>query len=337
MVLLKKNDNFDVPLYASALFRFYFHDLKIGVFDIETTGLSPERASFILGGLASFSENTLEQYFADTLSEEAQLLEAFLQRLSGFHVLITYNGNSFDLPFLLRRAEKLNVPVPKNMPYPLDLYAVLNGHSSLRKFLPNLKQKTVENFMGLWTSRTDEISGAESVSLYLDYLMNKDPQKREVILLHNKDDVLQLSRLLSVLEKANLQKAMHAFGFPLFFKDGKHDVTVQKILIERNKLSVSGKQGGLPIEYHSYGNQQVDYLISFTKNTEDFSIQIPLEHARDTFYVDLRPLISDFSPLKKYSKVQEDYLIIKEKDEIHYLELHHFIQLFIKEIEVIAP
>ena len=51
---------------------------------------------------------------------------------------------------------------------------MLNGHSPIKRFVPNLKQKTVENYMGLWQSRDDEISGAESVELYNVYEKNHD-------------------------------------------------------------------------------------------------------------------------------------------------------------------
>ena len=50
--------------------------------------------------------------------------------------------------------------------------------------------------MGLWQSRDDEISGAESVELYNTYEKIQDPALGEKILLHNSDDILQLSRLL---------------------------------------------------------------------------------------------------------------------------------------------
>ena len=80
-----------------------------------------------------------------------------------------------------------------SMPYNLDLYLVLNGHSPIKKFVPNLKQKTVENYMGLWQSRTDEISGAESVELYNTYEKTGREDLESKILLHNSDDVIQLT------------------------------------------------------------------------------------------------------------------------------------------------
>ena len=36
-----------------AVLKPYFENLKVGIFDIETTGLSPDRCKFILGGLVT--------------------------------------------------------------------------------------------------------------------------------------------------------------------------------------------------------------------------------------------------------------------------------------------
>jgi hypothetical protein len=43
-------ENITSPLFSSAPFNQYFKDLRIGVFDIETTGLSPANSYLILSG-----------------------------------------------------------------------------------------------------------------------------------------------------------------------------------------------------------------------------------------------------------------------------------------------
>lgn len=66
--------------------------------------------------------------------------------------------------------------------------------------------------MGLWQSRDDEISGAESVELYNVYEKNHDPALGEKILLHNSDDILQLSRLLPVIGKSDFSQSHGSAG-----------------------------------------------------------------------------------------------------------------------------
>ena len=55
---------YEGPLYTSSLLDFYFSGMRIGVLDIETTGLNPARNKFILGGLLDLQTMTIHQYFA---------------------------------------------------------------------------------------------------------------------------------------------------------------------------------------------------------------------------------------------------------------------------------
>ena len=151
-------------LYQSRTLDFYFKGMRIGVLDIETTGLNPAVNHFILGGLYSVPEGTLHQFFAETRAEEEEALSGYLDILRDLDLVITYNGRHFDLPFVEKRWRRYS-GASAALPYNLDLYLVLNGHSPIKRFVPNLKQKTVENYMGLWQSRDEEISGEESVEL----------------------------------------------------------------------------------------------------------------------------------------------------------------------------
>ena len=80
--------------------------------DIETTGLSSKTASIYLIGACYYSENFWNgiQWFAETPEEEADIITAFFSFASDFSTLIHFNGNQFDLPFILGRCEILNLP-----------------------------------------------------------------------------------------------------------------------------------------------------------------------------------------------------------------------------------
>ena len=88
------------PAYTSSLLDFYFSGTRIGVRDIETTGLSPARNKFILGGLLDLQAMTMHQYLAENRGEERQVLEDFAEKVSGLDMAITYNGRHFDMPFI---------------------------------------------------------------------------------------------------------------------------------------------------------------------------------------------------------------------------------------------
>jgi len=327
---------------TSHAFDMYFKDCKICVLDIETTGLSPGRSHFVIGSLLSLEdgEARLLQYFAESVDEEKKLLTEYVTEAAKYDVLLTYNGKHFDIPFLLSRADKLELDV-FDMPYNLDLYLVLNGHSSLRKLLPNLKQKTVENFMGLWPYRTDTISGAESAMLYHQYLYLKENfedtvECMNVMLLHNKDDVLQLGKLLPILEKTDFHKAMHRMGFPVIFGDQK--LFVKNIVFEKNELKVSGTQTGAPIEYVSYGNDMSGCLIRFEQKRQTFEISVPLLKKSGLTIMDLRKLPIDVcEQFLKFPNFESEYLVFRSHNDIKYMEVNFFIKTFLlKVLEVIS-
>ena len=293
--------------YRSQIFDTYFGGMSVCVLDIETTGLSPGNSRFVLGSLLIIGdgEATLLQYFANDVSEEEQLLKEYVKKASEYDVILTYNGKRFDVPFLLSRAAKLDVDLPC-LPYNLDLYLVLNDHSQLRKLLANLKQKTVEDFMGLWPFRTDKISGAESAALYMRYLSLKESYEdteecKELMLLHNKDDVLQLGKLLPALGKADFHRAMYSLGFPVI--SGGKKIIVENIKFEGSSLKVKGAQTAGPVNYISYESGGLDCVIRFYKKSSDFEVVFPLP--------------------------SRGYLGLKNNNDIKYAEVNCFIKTFL--------
>jgi DNA polymerase III epsilon subunit-like protein len=293
--------------------------MKLGILDIETTGLNPERNHFVLGGLATASDNEImiSQFFSGSLADEQRTLAAFLTEVEKVDLLLTYNGKHFDLPFIRQRASDC-----PSLPYNLDLYLLLNNYSSLRKFLPNLKQKTVEDFMGLWCNRTDEISGRESVLLYHEFLQTGNVAAKEKILLHNADDVLQLYRLLKVLEKCDLHRAMYHMGFPISVGAGKTVLHVKRIKTAKNTLVITGDQSGAAIDYRAFE----PYQVTFDKSAKTFMLCAPLLRYANLVLIDLKSVNMDPSPFEKYPAYGESLLIIERNGEQNYRETNHFIK-----------
>lgn len=331
-----KNDYIDTKYikYQSRLLDFYIGNIKnkkIGVLDIETTGLSPQSNQFILGGLLIYKDSgvTVKQYFAENLDEEKQILIAFLNDLKTLDIIITYNGKHFDIKFLKARMDKLGILKNYQFPYNLDLYLLLNGHSTLRKFLPNLKQKTVENFMGLWSTRTDEISGAESVEMYKQFLTTQNSELRHLIMLHNSDDVLQLSQLLPVLEKSDVHKAFFNLGFPT------SSLYVTKISFDSKELKICGNQR-TPISYSAYGLDDCPCILNFDRFSEEFYINLPIIRRSGLVIVDTNAFEKDFSDLLKYESFENGFIVLKQGNSINYMETNHFVkQLLERILEVI--
>ena len=177
--------------------------------DIETTGLSrAKHGIYLIGcGLVVDDNNIyVNQLFAEQPSEEAALLSEFSDFLMKKHVtrIITFNGGSFDLPFLAARAEKYALPLHLSGYELFDIYRELTNRKQLF-CLANYRQKTVEQFLGI--CREDKYSGRELIAVYKSYTKSPDGDAEEVLLLHNCEDVLGMIDLLSIFAYETLLKS----------------------------------------------------------------------------------------------------------------------------------
>lgn len=264
--------------YHSNIFDQYFGNLRIAFMDIETTGLNPKGCKCILGGMGYYHKGseeaeeifTVKQYFLVNQQNEGEVLEAFKDELEKFDIIVTFNGNSFDIPFLNRRFEANGLsPLAIQPCQSFDLYWALNKHSHMRQILPNLKQKTVENYLGLWMNRTDEISGAESVALYMDYLQTKDSSLEEQILLHNRDDVVQLSSLLEIINKLDLHEIMFYNGFVILEDEKK--AYINQVKKNKNQFLITGRTKNCLLDYKAY---EEDFEIDLSAKNKSFVLKL---------------------------------------------------------------
>lgn len=167
--------------------------------DIETTGLSAwSHHVTLVGMLLPVPEQGLrrvEQYFVHHPSDEAEVLQHVALCLQRQTRIITYNGKSFDVPFLQARAERHGIRWPA-IPH-LDLLQITRSLQLVHGRFPNCRLQTVMSHFGL--VREDRTSGLEMVRAYARWLRNRDVRERDEILAHNRDDLLYLPELLQHL------------------------------------------------------------------------------------------------------------------------------------------
>lgn len=182
--------------YAPALKFIPDHAL---FFDIETTGFSPKKARVYLIGTACLQGSKLitEQFFADTIEDEPEVLSAFLRLCSQFDTLISFHGLGFDIPFLQKRCEKFSLELVYHNKNYVDLYQTASNYKHIFQ-LENYKQKTIERFFGI--SREDLYNGGDLIQIYKEYTKkpDTDPSLLRLLLLHNQEDVLGMVKLLSL-------------------------------------------------------------------------------------------------------------------------------------------
>ena len=173
------------------------------LYDIETTGLNPKSSQLYLLGILLFHKENIEliQYFAESVLDEEEILEQFFQLCKTKRVLISFNGEGFDNRFVESMAKSYGkLPLHLNLKQ-LDLFKLIRKR---KKFygLESCSLKSCERFLGIY--REDRCSGGELISVYREYLQDKDSEKKNMLLLHNREDIQNLPALFSFLAYENI-------------------------------------------------------------------------------------------------------------------------------------
>ena len=174
-------------------------------FDIETTGFSGDTSQLYLIGCVYHDGFgwKLIQWFADTRQAEAQVLEAFFNFLKRFKVLIHFNGDGFDIPYLLKCCRRLKLPYNFDSVISLDIYKKIKPLKKLLK-LPSMKQKSIEAFLHI--SRQDVYSGGQLIDIYHQYLRSHEDSLYHLLILHNADDLRGMPAILPILSYADMME-----------------------------------------------------------------------------------------------------------------------------------
>jgi uncharacterized protein YprB with RNaseH-like and TPR domain len=164
-------------------------------FDLETCGLS--NAPVFLAGTMHWngSDYVVRQYFARHYGEEAALVDEVARFLAGFETVISYNGKSYDVPFMADRASLHHVPFTRP-PRHVDLV-----HHARRRWaglLPNCRLVTLEMHV-CQRYRSGDIPSAEVPGLYHDYVRNGGAHRLIPVFHHNLLDVTTMDEILRAL------------------------------------------------------------------------------------------------------------------------------------------
>jgi len=163
--------------------------------DIETMGLYGQ--PIILLGIAQVQgdELLITQYLLRDISEEAGALCAFLSHVKGGGAYITFNGRMFDLPYINNRLAYHGIRANLKEPNFDLLYFSRRAWAGR---LPNCKLGTLEKYL-LGVKREDDVPSALVPDFYLTYLRTGNVGPLIPIVEHNRQDVVALAELFSVL------------------------------------------------------------------------------------------------------------------------------------------
>lgn len=243
-------------------------DESICFLDIETDGLSHSNNKIILVGLLihSKSKSKIVQIFCERLDEEPTLILTLSKLLRSMDTIISYNGASFDLPFIKKKLSKYGIDNFIDSTSHIDLYRKVQSYKKELE-IEDCKLKTVERKLGIY--RSDTISGRESVLLYREYLSNPCHSIRKTILKHNYDDIYYLPDIFKIEKLIDASDTIS-----LKSKSGVIKVSVAKngLRFKRNYLEIRCTSPILDCsDVISYEDA---YSISWSKSRGDILIEL---------------------------------------------------------------
>jgi uncharacterized protein YprB with RNaseH-like and TPR domain len=173
------------------------HDEYYGLvfLDIETTGLSGADSPLFLIGLLRTMEGKLQstQLLAREPAEEAAALYELLSYIDSSTVVLTFNGDSFDIPYIKRRMSYCDIILPEIKSIDLLKPARMRYKEKLASCSLQSLEKNVLNLSEL--SREGDIPGYKIPQKYWEYVNYRDYSILEPIIKHNIMDLISTARL----------------------------------------------------------------------------------------------------------------------------------------------
>ncbi|MGB9980530.1 ribonuclease H-like domain-containing protein [Methanobacterium sp.] len=182
--------------HPMALFSSSFSNDEDFIFlDIETLGFC--NVPIILLGVAKIhgDEICVNQYLSRSVGEESAVLEAFLSHVKSESVFVTFNGQTFDVPYIRNRMKYFGIKSNLDMPH-FDLL-----HFSRRTWsdeLPNCQLTTIENHL-FGIEREDDVPSGLVPAFYKTYIKTQNIGPLVPIIEHNRQDIITLALIFSRL------------------------------------------------------------------------------------------------------------------------------------------
>jgi len=178
------------------------------VIDIETGGFVGTEVFLIGVVLPDVRPLRVIQWLARDYTEEAALLHALAEVAQRRDIWVSFNGKSFDEPFLRDRALIHRVPLPRPRLH-VDLL-----HLARRRFrgrLPDCRLQTLEQHLLSW-QRVGDVPGAEIPALFHLFVRTRNPAPIIPVVEHNQLDLVSSTELLSRLMPQIIAPATHCCG-----------------------------------------------------------------------------------------------------------------------------
>ena len=261
--------------------------------DIESTGLSRAYSGIISVTILLHEEGSykIHQIFCEYKIDEKEALKYIRDLIKNKKYIITYNGNSFDLPFLEHKFQN------HELNFDFNNFTKINLYSLIRQFkykigTSDLKLKTVEEYFNI--KRNDTLSGKDIITLYEAFRIEPRKEFSYLILQHNYEDVYNLPILYNHI--------FSLYDAVLFFNDFAAYIINDDISIKKDTLIC--KYNITTSSDTDYIHNSINFNININNKTSKIEIKLPLgfysdDKIKEFYFIDN----TDYN-IKAYSAIE---------------------------------
>jgi len=174
------------------------HEIKnseTAIIDIETLGLNNQPVILIGIGLPQKNQLKLHQLLTPNPKQEKTILHRANQLLKNKKMYLTYNGRSFDIPYIQKRQEENEIET-NNPECHIDLYHYTKKTHKLSRYTLNHVEQKLLNI-----KREVDIPSSRIPEYYREYHKQNNIGPLLPILTHNKQDITTLTSLYEIIRK----------------------------------------------------------------------------------------------------------------------------------------
>lgn len=286
--------------------------------DIETTGLSRQYSDIISITLLIYETNSYKMYqiFCQYKVDEPDALKFMKDLIKSKKYVITYNGNSFDIPFLINKTQKHDINIDFESFIKIDLY---NYMRQLRTKIQisDLKLKTAENYFNI--KRNDTLSGKDITVLYEAYKIEPRNEFSYLIMQHNYEDVYNLPILFNNI--------FNLYDDILYYN---------KLIVKINSNDFSIKKNSLLCKFNIISDFKTDYIhpginfdLNLNINSQIMNINIPVGFFKDNAVSEFYYVDNNEFKIKSYiaiDGIKRNLMPIKFNGKIYYENIINIIK-----------
>lgn len=285
MKIIEYNEPSNTDTCLPEYFKHFYPDERLLFFDIETTGFAAKNTTLYLIGALWYEKEQVKiiQWFNEDRKSEKEIIIAFSQFCKGFTHLVHFNGLGFDIPYLLQKANLLNIPFTADTELTqIDIYKEIRSFKEIFA-IDNMKQVSIERYLGI--ERQDTYSGKELIHIYQRYVAAPAEESEHLLLLHNHDDLLGMPQISGILNYKTFFEKIDILSIDMKTEDTKLIISFtydnfahlrKRISLSKNGiyLNAIGQKASLsiPIFYGTLKHYFKDYKNYYYLPKEDVSI-----------------------------------------------------------------